>query len=116
MLPQVQKHGPGDDAGLQAGDVILAVGSYAVDQDGDYVDPEYGKLSVINLILRRKKLRRRCAEIQNLPRREESKRSMSKSAKPPAGLITSSSPTSSARHRNITCWAAWCSRNSPASI
>jgi len=49
-VTQVLKHGPGDNAGLQVGDVILAIGSNAVDQDGDYADPEYGKLSIINLI------------------------------------------------------------------
>ncbi len=49
-VTQVLKHGPGDIAGLQVGDVILAAGNYAIDQDGDYVDPEYGKLSLINLI------------------------------------------------------------------
>lgn len=49
-VTEVPKHGPAADAGIEPGDVILAVGDKAVDQDGNYADPQYGKLSLINLI------------------------------------------------------------------
>lgn len=49
-LTEVQKHGSGDNAGLQVGDVILAIGDKAIDQDGNYADPQYGKLSLIHLV------------------------------------------------------------------
>ena len=45
----VLKHSPSDAAGLQVGDVILAIGANAIDQDGNYADPQYGKLSLLNL-------------------------------------------------------------------
>jgi len=49
-VTDVKKHGPGDKAGLQSGDVLLAIGDKAIDQDGDYVDPKYGKIALANLI------------------------------------------------------------------
>lgn len=49
-VTQVLKNGPGDVAGMQVGDVVLAVNDKPIDQDGNYVDPEYGKLLLINLI------------------------------------------------------------------
>lgn len=50
FVTDVLKHGPADIAGMQAGDVLLDIGGNAIDQDGDYVDPQYGKLSLMNLI------------------------------------------------------------------
>ncbi|HWB60661.1 MAG TPA: PDZ domain-containing protein [Chthoniobacteraceae bacterium] len=49
-VSEVLKHSPADDAGIQAGDVLLAIGNNAIDQDGNYTDPQYGKLSLLNLI------------------------------------------------------------------
>ena len=49
-ISDVLKHGPADNAGLQVGDVLLAIGGVPIDQDGDYVDPQYGKISLLNLI------------------------------------------------------------------
>lgn len=49
-VTSVLKHSPADDAGMQTGDVILAIGANAIDQDGNYSDPDYGKLSLLNLI------------------------------------------------------------------
>lgn len=37
-------------AGLQAGDVLVAVGNREVDQNGNYVDPLYGKIEFTNLL------------------------------------------------------------------
>jgi len=49
-ITQVVRHGPGDNAGIQVGDVIMAIGDKAIDQDGNYSDPQYGKISLINLV------------------------------------------------------------------
>jgi hypothetical protein len=46
----VQKDSPADKAGIQEGDVILSIGDKAIDQDGNYRDERYGKLSMVNLI------------------------------------------------------------------
>jgi hypothetical protein len=44
---------PGAKAGVQAGDIITAVGDHEIDQNGNYVDPLYGKLEFSNLITAR---------------------------------------------------------------
>lgn len=49
-VTNVQKEGPAAQAGVQVGDVLLKVAGKEVDQDGNYLDPLYGKLSVTNLI------------------------------------------------------------------
>ena len=78
-FPEVVKHGPGDNAGLQVGDVLLAIGDKAIDQDGDNVDPQYGKISLVIPRLPPRELRWRRREIQNLPQREKPRMSMSRS-------------------------------------
>ncbi len=37
-------------AGLQAGDIITAIGNNEIDQNGNYVDPLYGKIEFTNLL------------------------------------------------------------------
>ena len=49
-VTQVQKNSPADAAGLRLGDVILAIGDRPIDQDGNYADKLYGKISMVNLI------------------------------------------------------------------
>jgi len=49
-VTEVVKDGPAGKGGLQVGDVILAIGDKAVDQDGDYEDPQYGKVSIVHMI------------------------------------------------------------------
>jgi S1-C subfamily serine protease len=49
-VTQVTKNSPADKAGLTAGDVVLAIDANAIDQDGNYTDPQYGKVSMIHLI------------------------------------------------------------------
>lgn len=48
-LTEVAPDGPAAKAGLQKGDVVLAVGGKPVDQDGNYDDPEFGKISFSHL-------------------------------------------------------------------
>ena len=50
FITQVQRDGAAAKAGLQVGDVLLAVGDRSLDQDGNYRDPHYGKVSIIHLI------------------------------------------------------------------
>jgi len=48
-VTEVFKDGPAEKAGIQSGDVLLRVDGQAVDQDGNYKDPDYGKISVTHL-------------------------------------------------------------------
>lgn len=49
-VTNLQKDGPCEKAGIESGDVILKVDGQAVDQDGNYNDPVYGRISVSNLL------------------------------------------------------------------
>lgn len=40
------------EAGLQAGDILLEIGGFAIDSEGDYLDPDYGHLQLENLATR----------------------------------------------------------------
>jgi hypothetical protein len=44
---------PAAKAGLQVGDIVLGVGGNSIDQNGNYVDPLYGKIEFTNLITAR---------------------------------------------------------------
>ena len=46
---EVNRNGPAAKAGLEEGDILLAIGNKAVDPDGNYTDPLYGRLSIVNL-------------------------------------------------------------------
>ena len=41
---------PATKAGMQVGDIITAIGNHEIDQNGNYVDPLYGKIEFTNLI------------------------------------------------------------------
>ena len=41
--------GPADKAGIQKGDIVLKVDGKAVDQDANYLDPDYGRIAVSHL-------------------------------------------------------------------
>ena len=45
-VTQVLKDSPAAKAGLAEGDIILSVGGQAVDQDGNYLDADYGKQAI----------------------------------------------------------------------
>ncbi len=44
---------PAAKAGMQVGDIVTAVGNNEIDQNGNYVDPMYGKIEFTNLITAR---------------------------------------------------------------
>jgi hypothetical protein len=49
-VTHVERDGPAENAGIKQGDVVLEIAGKAVDQDGNYADPHYGKISMINVI------------------------------------------------------------------
>jgi membrane-associated protease RseP (regulator of RpoE activity) len=49
-VSHVERDSPGEQAGIKPGDILLEVAGKSVDQDGNYTDPRYGKLSLTNLI------------------------------------------------------------------
>ena len=49
-VTDVQRGGPAEKAGLREGDVVLKIAGYAIDQDGNYADPVYGKLALTHLV------------------------------------------------------------------
>jgi membrane-associated protease RseP (regulator of RpoE activity) len=49
-VTDVLKDSPAQRAGLKKGDIVLTIDGQAVDQDGNYTDPLYGKISVIHLL------------------------------------------------------------------
>ena len=49
-ITNVEPGTPAMRAGMQVGDVVTAVGDHAIDQNGNYVDPLYGKIEFTNLL------------------------------------------------------------------
>ena len=49
-VTSVDPSSPAAKAGLQVGDVVTSVGNNEIDQNGNYVDPLYGKIEFTNLI------------------------------------------------------------------
>jgi hypothetical protein len=49
-VTHVERNSPGEAAGIQEGDVLLSIAGKSIDQDGNYTDARYGKLSLVNLI------------------------------------------------------------------
>jgi S1-C subfamily serine protease len=49
-VTSVEPNMPAMKAGMQVGDIITAIGSHEIDQNGNYVDPLYGKIEFTNLI------------------------------------------------------------------
>jgi S1-C subfamily serine protease len=49
-ITNVEPGTPAMKAGMQVGDVVTAVGNHDIDQNGNYVDPLYGKIEFTNLL------------------------------------------------------------------
>lgn len=49
-VTQVDPGGAAEKAGMKPGDVILEIGGTVIDRDGNYLDPVYGEVSIVNLI------------------------------------------------------------------
>jgi S1-C subfamily serine protease len=49
-VTSVDPNSPASKAGLQVGDIVVSVGNNEIDQNGNYVDPLYGKIEFTNLI------------------------------------------------------------------
>ncbi|HXY59964.1 MAG TPA: PDZ domain-containing protein [Chthoniobacterales bacterium] len=49
-VTNVEPNTPAMKAGMQVGDTITAIGNHEIDQNGNYVDPLYGKIEFTNLI------------------------------------------------------------------
>jgi S1-C subfamily serine protease len=52
-VTSVDATSPAAKAGLQVGDIVIAIGNNEIDQNGNYVDPLYGKIEFTNLITAR---------------------------------------------------------------
>lgn len=52
-ITEVSEDGSGEKAGLEPGDVLLSVDGIPVDQDGNYPDPDFGKVSIAHLVTTR---------------------------------------------------------------
>ncbi len=49
-ITELQGGSPASKAGLEVGDVLLRIDDQAVDQDGNYADPVYGKIALSHLL------------------------------------------------------------------
>ncbi|HEY2140249.1 MAG TPA: PDZ domain-containing protein [Chthoniobacterales bacterium] len=49
-VTSVDPNSPAAKAGIQVGDIVVGVGNSEIDQNGNYVDPLYGKIEFTNLI------------------------------------------------------------------
>ena len=52
-VTSIEPNMPAAKAGLQVGDIVVGIGDNAIDQNGNYVDPLYGKIEFTNLITAR---------------------------------------------------------------
>src|ERR671931_1207851 len=52
-VTNVEAGTPANKAGLKVGDIVTAVGNHEIDENGNYVDPLYGKIDFTNLLTAR---------------------------------------------------------------
>ncbi|MFV0336693.1 MAG: PDZ domain-containing protein [Chthoniobacterales bacterium] len=48
-IDKISPDSPADKAGLQVGDVLLAVNGYNIDNEANYIDPDFGRMPIIHL-------------------------------------------------------------------
>lgn len=53
-ITSVEPNSPAMKGGLQVGDIVTAVGNSEIDQNGNYIDPLYGKIEFTNLLTSQK--------------------------------------------------------------
>src|SRR5215468_2243779 len=49
-ITTVEADTPANKAGLKVGDIVTAVGNHDIDENGNYIDPLYGKIEFTNLL------------------------------------------------------------------
>src|SRR5262249_16667995 len=49
-ITNVEADTPANKAGLKVGDIVTAVGNHDIDENGNYIDPLYGKIEFTNLL------------------------------------------------------------------
>ncbi len=49
-ITNVEAGTPANKAGMKVGDIVTAVGNHDIDENGNYVDPLYGKIEFTNLL------------------------------------------------------------------
>lgn len=54
FVTELLRGGPAEKAGIEKGDVILKIEGQTIDQDGNYMDPDYGKLALTHLLATRR--------------------------------------------------------------
>ena len=52
-VTSIEPNMPAAKAGMQVGDIVTAIGNNEIDQNGNYIDPLYGKIDFTNLITSR---------------------------------------------------------------
>ena len=52
-VTDVAPDGPAAKAGLKTGDVVLELGGFPIDQDGNYEEPLYGRIAFVNIVTTR---------------------------------------------------------------
>ena len=52
-VTDVVPDGPAEKAGVKTGDVVMELGGFPIDQDGNYEEPLYGRIAFLNLVTTR---------------------------------------------------------------
>ncbi len=86
-VTDVLAHGTAAEAGLQVGDVVLEVDGHGIDQDGNYEEPLYGRISIVHL-LSTKTFAGQTVSVKVSRNGEEKTFEMTMSHKPPSAYVS----------------------------